>query len=269
MPSSRRRAAAAVAALLTGLVLIASTSRHEAHALPASAPHGQSSRTTSIRRPSRPRTCRPFSRSSWAKASGSTAATLNSSPVCCPSRWGFLTGLYEHHTGVDFNGTPLTKPTILRGDPRPRLPDDAEREVPQQCPLRIPSRVRPLGLPASRPARRARRCATPRSTWTGRGPRSTATRRRSPPTSSAASSAPRPRTGRSSRCIRRRALASAAPTTATARCRSRRCGHRPTTRRRAPPIPPSTCTAAPAHERRETAEDGPLVPGHGAIGPRL
>ena len=39
MPSSRRRAAAAVAALLTGLVLIASTSRHEAHALPANRPN--------------------------------------------------------------------------------------------------------------------------------------------------------------------------------------------------------------------------------------
>jgi N-acetylglucosamine-6-sulfatase len=36
-----------------------------------------------------------------------------SSSVCCPSRAEILTGLLEHHTGVDDNGTRLTKPTIV------------------------------------------------------------------------------------------------------------------------------------------------------------
>ena len=35
------------------------------------------------------------------------------SPVCCPSRAEIFTGLYEHHTNVDSNGTPLNRPTIV------------------------------------------------------------------------------------------------------------------------------------------------------------
>jgi arylsulfatase A-like enzyme len=33
--------------------------------------------------------------------------------LCCPSRAQILTGLYEHHTGVDANDVPLTRPTIV------------------------------------------------------------------------------------------------------------------------------------------------------------
>jgi len=33
---------------------------------------------------------------------------------CCPSRSEILTGLYEHHTGVDENTVPLTRPTIVQ-----------------------------------------------------------------------------------------------------------------------------------------------------------
>jgi len=34
------------------------------------------------------------------------------SALCCPSRSEILTGLYEHHTGVDSNMVPLNRPTI-------------------------------------------------------------------------------------------------------------------------------------------------------------
>lgn len=33
--------------------------------------------------------------------------------LCCPSRAQMLTGLYEHHTGVDGNNVPLERPTIV------------------------------------------------------------------------------------------------------------------------------------------------------------
>src|SRR5205823_3468732 len=33
---------------------------------------------------------------------------------CCPSRSEILTGLYEHHTGVDENTVALTRPTIVQ-----------------------------------------------------------------------------------------------------------------------------------------------------------
>jgi arylsulfatase A-like enzyme len=33
--------------------------------------------------------------------------------LCCPSRAEILTGLYEHHTGVDDNDVPLSRPTIV------------------------------------------------------------------------------------------------------------------------------------------------------------
>ena len=36
------------------------------------------------------------------------------SALCCPSRSEILTGLYEHHTGVDGNGVRLTRPTIVQ-----------------------------------------------------------------------------------------------------------------------------------------------------------
>jgi len=36
------------------------------------------------------------------------------SALCCPSRSEILTGLYEHHTGVDGNGVHLTRPTIVQ-----------------------------------------------------------------------------------------------------------------------------------------------------------
>ena len=112
MPS-RRRAAAAVAALLTGLVLIASTSRHEARALPANRPNilviiaddQHPSTFTATYMPA------VFSQL-VGKGVRFDRGYVNSS-VCCPSRSEILTGLYEHHTGVDFNGTPLTKPTIV------------------------------------------------------------------------------------------------------------------------------------------------------------
>jgi N-acetylglucosamine-6-sulfatase len=35
-------------------------------------------------------------------------------PLCCPSRAQMLTGLYEHHTGVDANAVPLERPTIVQ-----------------------------------------------------------------------------------------------------------------------------------------------------------
>jgi N-acetylglucosamine-6-sulfatase len=35
-------------------------------------------------------------------------------PLCCPSRSQILTGLYEHHTGVDTNTVPLERPTIVQ-----------------------------------------------------------------------------------------------------------------------------------------------------------
>ncbi|HEX7463724.1 MAG TPA: sulfatase-like hydrolase/transferase, partial [Actinomycetota bacterium] len=41
-----------------------------------------------------------------------TRAYVNSS-LCCPSRSEILTGLYEHHTGVDANRIQLTRPTIV------------------------------------------------------------------------------------------------------------------------------------------------------------
>jgi arylsulfatase A-like enzyme len=34
------------------------------------------------------------------------------SSLCCPSRSQIMTGLYEHHTGVDENNVPLTRPTL-------------------------------------------------------------------------------------------------------------------------------------------------------------
>ncbi len=34
-------------------------------------------------------------------------------PLCCPSRAQILTGLFEHHTGVDANPVPLERPTIV------------------------------------------------------------------------------------------------------------------------------------------------------------
>jgi arylsulfatase A-like enzyme len=34
-------------------------------------------------------------------------------PICCPSRSQLLTGLYEHHTGVDGNTVELARPTIV------------------------------------------------------------------------------------------------------------------------------------------------------------
>jgi arylsulfatase A-like enzyme len=34
--------------------------------------------------------------------------------LCCPSRAQMLTGLYEHHTGVDANAVPLERPTIVQ-----------------------------------------------------------------------------------------------------------------------------------------------------------
>jgi N-acetylglucosamine-6-sulfatase len=39
-------------------------------------------------------------------------AYVNTS-LCCPSRSQILTGLYEHHTGVDTNTVPLERPTIV------------------------------------------------------------------------------------------------------------------------------------------------------------
>ena len=41
-------------------------------------------------------------------------AYVNTS-LCCPSRSQILTGLYEHHTGVDTNLVPLDRPTIVQG----------------------------------------------------------------------------------------------------------------------------------------------------------
>src|SRR5712691_11235030 len=38
-------------------------------------------------------------------------AYVNTS-LCCPSRSEIMTGLYEHHTGVDANEVPLTRPTL-------------------------------------------------------------------------------------------------------------------------------------------------------------
>ncbi|CAN5123253.1 hypothetical protein BH20ACT24_BH20ACT24_07910 [soil metagenome] len=35
--------------------------------------------------------------------------------LCCPSRAEILTGLYEHHTGVDQNNMKLTRPNIVEG----------------------------------------------------------------------------------------------------------------------------------------------------------
>ena len=40
-------------------------------------------------------------------------AYVNTS-LCCPSRSQILTGLYEHHTGVDTNTVPLDRPTIVQ-----------------------------------------------------------------------------------------------------------------------------------------------------------
>jgi arylsulfatase A-like enzyme len=40
-------------------------------------------------------------------------AYVNTS-LCCPSRSQILTGLYEHHTGVDTNIVPLDRPTIVQ-----------------------------------------------------------------------------------------------------------------------------------------------------------
>ena len=40
-------------------------------------------------------------------------AYVNTS-LCCPSRSQILTGLYEHHTGVDTNTVPLNRPTIVQ-----------------------------------------------------------------------------------------------------------------------------------------------------------
>ena len=39
-------------------------------------------------------------------------AYVNTS-LCCPSRSQIITGLYEHHTGVDTNTVPLERPTIV------------------------------------------------------------------------------------------------------------------------------------------------------------
>ena len=38
----------------------------------------------------------------------------DNSALCCPSRSEILTGLYEHHTGVDENTVPLERPTIVQ-----------------------------------------------------------------------------------------------------------------------------------------------------------
>ena len=40
-------------------------------------------------------------------------AYVNTS-LCCPSRAQILTGLFEHHTGVDANAVPLDRPTIVQ-----------------------------------------------------------------------------------------------------------------------------------------------------------
>jgi N-acetylglucosamine-6-sulfatase len=41
-----------------------------------------------------------------------TRAYVNNA-LCCPSRAQILTGLYEHHTGVDSNSAPLARPTFI------------------------------------------------------------------------------------------------------------------------------------------------------------
>ena len=45
-------------------------------------------------------------------------------PLCCPSRSQIVTGLYEHHTGVDANTVPLERPTIVEA-----LHDDGYRTM--------------------------------------------------------------------------------------------------------------------------------------------
>ncbi len=40
--------------------------------------------------------------------------TYVNTSLCCPSRSQILTGLFEHHTGVDANAVPLDRPTIVQ-----------------------------------------------------------------------------------------------------------------------------------------------------------
>ena len=74
------------------------------------------------------------------------ASNVNTS-LCCPSRSEIMTGLYEHHTGVDANDAPLLRPTLPRIAARRRLPHDARRQVPEQlAELRSAAGVRPVAL---------------------------------------------------------------------------------------------------------------------------
>ncbi len=83
-------------------------------------------------------------------------AYVNTS-LCCPSRAQILTGLYEHHTGVDANTVPLERPTIVEA-----LHDVGYRTMLagkylNSWPCTPASRVRPMGVRRHTRARRRTR----------------------------------------------------------------------------------------------------------------
>ena len=148
-------------------------------------------------------------------------AYVNTS-LCCPSRSQILTGLFEHHTGVDANTVPLDRPRSSRRSTTPATGRcwPASTSTAGRRAARGPSSIG--GTVSARRCRPRTPCSTPGSTWTESGCSAAAIRQTSSRTMSCSSSNPRPTTSRSSRCTPPRRRISRRTTSGTPTCLSRR-----------------------------------------------